>query len=717
MADSRRKQPITRHPLFPATVALWFGAIFGLASLAIRTSLIEQAVLATKIHAIIPAAAPPLGATAQLFLALAAAAAGGILGAFLARRLGRPRSKTRERRRDAANMSGATSRAIGMDGAPAAQYAEHSDDASPRRRQLALKEEPATQALHENAPLPGQSQQILDVTEFDLEGFEADPKEAGDGMEDTGLAPDAAEEAPYDSADGARQPAPVQDFEQEETEVEGGSQLFHAPEEEPGFGESRQEEDVQTFGEPPEQVFNVPSQGQSGPETLDDKREDMELEDLEAPQEDESVQHPFFVKPGSKGEPAAGTASNDESETVAGPVHEADPQAFGQTFADGTGSDSVSEIDEEPADVPDAAPFASPDQGAGATDSVCDEPRTAMPSEPVAKGLGQQAAAPANAAAARLLAAELTDLSHAELLERLALSLERKRNPDADTNAPAVFEATRRTAEPEAAAPEHPAECVSEDAPDFSNIAVANDEGILSEDDGSEVEPEAAELDDAVTAELVPVAEPPRVPSIPAALRPIDLEDESDTDSLPDFVPPRHISMTESGSEPPKEAPPAWSESAEPSGDAEDVQEFHAEADADKTAPDHEGSLSGDEQELEEGYSSLLSLSRPGHQQFVRIEEPEADDAEIKPFVVFPNDGGGASGPFSKPKEDAAPQVADPKSDDLTPAPTSDSEERRFDQPQEARSGDRPDPQLDAEETERSLRAALATLQRMSGAA
>jgi hypothetical protein len=33
------------------------------------------------------------------------------------------------------------------------------------------------------------------------------------------------------------------------------------------------------------------------------------------------------------------------------------------------------------------------------------------------------------------------------------------------------------------------------------------------------------------------------------------------------------------------------------------------------------GELAKDERELEEGYSSLLSLPRPGRQQFVRIEE------------------------------------------------------------------------------------------------
>jgi hypothetical protein len=54
------------------------------------------------------------------------------------------------------------------------------------------------------------------------------------------------------------------------------------------------------------------------------------------------------------------------------------------------------------------------------------------------------------------------------------------------------------------------------------------------------------------------------------------------------------------------------------------------------------------------------------------------------------------------------------------PAPASEAEGRRFDQPDISRAAAKVDPALvqrqDPEETERSLRAALATLQRMSGA-
>ena len=79
-------QPIIRHPLFPAIVALWFGALLGVGSLALRPALLEALVLATGIDAVLPAAGPPLGITARLLLASALGLAGGAVGFVLARR-------------------------------------------------------------------------------------------------------------------------------------------------------------------------------------------------------------------------------------------------------------------------------------------------------------------------------------------------------------------------------------------------------------------------------------------------------------------------------------------------------------------------------------------------------------------------------------------------------------------------------------------------------
>lgn len=66
-------------------LALWFAALFGLSSLAIRTSLFEAMVMASGIDRIVPAAAPPLGHAARLLLALAFALVGAALGWVVAR--------------------------------------------------------------------------------------------------------------------------------------------------------------------------------------------------------------------------------------------------------------------------------------------------------------------------------------------------------------------------------------------------------------------------------------------------------------------------------------------------------------------------------------------------------------------------------------------------------------------------------------------------------
>ena len=62
---SGANQPISQHPLFPAIVALWFGALFGLGSLAIRPALVEHFVIATGIDTIIPMATPPQTSVAR----------------------------------------------------------------------------------------------------------------------------------------------------------------------------------------------------------------------------------------------------------------------------------------------------------------------------------------------------------------------------------------------------------------------------------------------------------------------------------------------------------------------------------------------------------------------------------------------------------------------------------------------------------------------------
>ena len=107
MGNTKRKptrsKSISGHPLFPAVVALWFGALFGLGSLAIRPALIEALVLKIGLDLVVPATAPPLGVTARIVIALIMASLGAAIGAALALRLARSRIAVRERKRTAAN--------------------------------------------------------------------------------------------------------------------------------------------------------------------------------------------------------------------------------------------------------------------------------------------------------------------------------------------------------------------------------------------------------------------------------------------------------------------------------------------------------------------------------------------------------------------------------------------------------------------------------------
>ncbi len=186
------KPPITRHPLFPATVALWFGALFGIGSLAVGQSLIESAIVALKLNAVI---AVPIGPTGRILIALALAGAGGLLGARLARRIGRPKPVARPRKRAATFGTRGTEDPATAFSADAA--------ASPvvrgaRRTQLAIPDDGHGEVeYYDNAPVPGAAQ-ILDVSQFGIEGFEPETQQTAD--RDPAHALPAAEERPGEPA-------------------------------------------------------------------------------------------------------------------------------------------------------------------------------------------------------------------------------------------------------------------------------------------------------------------------------------------------------------------------------------------------------------------------------------------------------------------------------------------------------------------------------------
>nr|WP_166178366.1 hypothetical protein [Altererythrobacter segetis] len=109
-----------------------------------------------------------------------------------------------------------------------------------------------------------------------------------------------------------------------------------------------------------------------------------------------------------------------------------------------------------------------------------------------------------------------------------------------------------------------------------------------------------------------------------------------------------------------------------------------------------ERSADMDELGEETEYSSLLAMKNPftRQEEFVRVEEPVTESAVVEPTVTFPS---------------------------LAPAEASGLAPRPFDPPRNAAktaaSVGAPLPSRDPGDAERNLRAALATLQRMSGAA
>ncbi|MBF9150743.1 hypothetical protein [Novosphingobium jiangmenense] len=206
-ATKRKQKPITAHPMFPVVTALWFAAFLGLGSFAVAPSLLEGPVVALGIPAVLPAAAPPLGFTARVLLALVMLLTGAVIGFVVGRRLA-PREAAAPRRRD----MGATSRSR-----PVAQpetvearkplnpredlgepIGGIDDDAEvpSRRRALSLNDEGRLMVPSEEAPLPGFLPWERDEAAPAAEAHKPGPLGSADPLAMKGL---------FDAADSASQ--------------------------------------------------------------------------------------------------------------------------------------------------------------------------------------------------------------------------------------------------------------------------------------------------------------------------------------------------------------------------------------------------------------------------------------------------------------------------------------------------------------------------------
>jgi hypothetical protein len=199
---------------------------------------------------------------------------------------------------------------------------------------------------------------------------------------------------------------------------------------------------------------------------------------------------------------------------------------------------------------------------------------------------------------------------------------------------------------------------------------------------------EAAEADDAARA-TADFFGPPPADEAPADA----VEAEAEPEAMPLAVP----------------APlRAWSIDSDDEADEDGIDASFslplAKATAAPAMADEDDAVEPEEPAEEGDYSSLLAMKNPfaRQEEFVRVEEPEDDSATVEPTVTFPSPvpthaihagsdqaTAPAPRPFDPPKNLA--RTAVPAAADANPR--------------------------DPGDAERNLRAALATLQRMSGAA
>ncbi|MEQ1499012.1 MAG: hypothetical protein ABL914_10160 [Novosphingobium sp.] len=639
MAKQKRtpinRKPITSHQLFPAVVALWFGALFGLGSLAIRPSLIENLVLSSRLDLMVPAAAPPLGVTARIIIALVLAAIGAMAGAVLARRLIRPKVEHKERNRSARGIASTrapnTSRSAYGD-APACKPISMDDlgeggpaDAASsqiagRRRGLTADHEEVQFVPHEFAPLPGGAPQILDLG---MQGPAMPVPEAplAAAAPVLGQMPPALPQmSPADLA-----PPIAADFQRQVFQAEQAQPAVAiSPDSIAAHADGRQVfgmEPVVAQEDQPRQIFGIAASGDHVPQD--------------------------FIR-------EAGYSTTVFETETAPPLFERD-----LTQAD-----------------PQAAPI------------------SAVPALPAAEVAAQPA---------EPLLPSPASLGMTDLASRLAESMRRRRAAKgaAGSQEQTAVEASQPVAAQDFAAPPVPEPVLAEvlapapvaiepamppipaftasvpmpfEAPPALVPAELDNLPVPSANEAPVAPAPIAELPiAAVAAAQLPIA-------LPNALRPLALDAFLEDDSPLDLglLPPRHIAMPA--------APQPISPAPQPVAFEAPIEEEPVE-----------------EPIAEENYGSLLGIAQP-RAGFVRIEEPEVNNADPEPVVIFPGQSAfGAAAPL-------APIAADT------------GEFRRFDGPGAAGHGqplaaDMPVSAVDSGAADQALRSALANLQRMSGAA
>lgn len=585
--------PISAHPAFPAIVALWFAALFGIGTLVLPNILIEKLVDATGIAAIVPAAAPPIGFTAKLILAAMAAVLGVLAGIFVARKVVEsqaaakqarsPRKTARDEEEAPAKRPIVATEELGEEGlGPVTDEDDQPVPASRpalpgRRRALSVTDDSGPSQYLSHVPLPGEGdpfdlREQVEVRPFDsLQVFEAaDPANHSDG---SNLVPDANTLAEVHSAKLDEMPGNLPSA----TTAEG-PRPFDVPLAFPAQPET---------GGDGADYYASPAQDDSKP---------LEHGPIQfgMPQEDDSMSSNSF---GSQ--PGSGASYNPFGDHATAPAEEAPHQILG---------------------APQPAPFAPAPAPAPMFASHSFAPTS----------FAAPASAPETAPSAGLAA-----LSMSELIARFARSMQS--HEAAFAMAPAM-----------PAPVAEPAPAVATDDP-FEQAEPAVPFSLAQPAEQAPIAASAPEAPIAISPFAAPVAE--HIDPVPAALRPLDLgafEDDDGEDDPFAATPGFSFGVPERMFERPTEAAPGQANAPL----AAPAESALAGAFADPLT----GAGDLDDTGNDDAYSSLLSMKSPlgNHREFPRVEDEDEVPPAVAPeaVVVFPGQQApaiNAARPFDAP--------------------------------------------------------------------
>lgn len=766
-AKNAAKAPISTHPLFAVIVALWFAALLGLGSFVLPAQLLETVAAATGLSAIVPSAAPPLGLTARIAIAVAAAVTGALAGLLIARRVGAVQAATAAPRRSLHARKpiedAPARRPLSIhdeveseplhvnDGGSEPQAAPATGNRTPgnqgvRRRALAVTDEDGPSELLNTVPLPGadfgaasaladhdQLEEAVEEDMLELGAYdEAEPDEPGEPFENLRFAIPDSETTPAvfgheSNADSGEVDPELETLKNYALPAATGNPApFSAPDtgardEAAADFDSELALTAAAFRAPADEPFTLggtTSASQYGAaESVRFAIPEAAIEEqlmANAPPDQEPSGGPLrFAVPGDIGDSHAPEPSENRRTFAPAPFAPAEFSPESRPF----GSDFT--LPDDDADEDDFGDWAADAGLSGAKEEAPEVMGITFEESPAEEenNEGEHGVAACEAVGTTVAAEPahgvpvverpLSQLGMAELVERLAHAIQ-------DRQAGSRPEARATTAD--APAPEPVA--ASRELPSVESPAAV---GL------SFAQPAAS--DDAPSVKAPLQFDAPPAPTVPAALRPFSFDLIDEDDPLDDTAP-----FALPFAAPQLAAEPAPMSSAAAGHWQEDAADSYDDDDDDDDEDDESG--------LEEaGYSSLLSMQKPfaPPAEPVRIEEPEPEMDEIEPVVVFPGQevrrsaglavptATATPAPFARPAEPGVPlaETGKPKGAAFAKrepqpasfAPPAGQEPQRFDAPAGGSPVAKPASSGDPAEAERALRAALANLQRISGAA